>query len=52
MTKKNLIQKSDNEIGKFLNRKKGTYKRTGTMYCPVCIPDEACIRNADDFSCF
>ena len=29
MTKKNMIKKSDNEIGKFWNRKKSTYRRTG-----------------------
>ena len=31
MRKKNLIQKSNNEIGKFRNRKKSTYRRTGPL---------------------
>ena len=29
---KNMIQKSDNEIGKFWNRKKSTYRSTGPYY--------------------
>ena len=32
MTKKNLIKKSDNEIGKFWNRKKSTYRQTGPVF--------------------
>ena len=35
MTKKNMIQKSDNEIGKFWKRKKSTYRRTGPNSSPA-----------------
>ena len=37
MTKKKIIQKSDNEIGKFWNRKNSTYRQTG----PLCMPNFA-----------
>ena len=30
MTKRNIILKSDNEIGKFWNKKKNTYRQTTT----------------------
>ena len=39
MTKKSMIQKSDNEIGKFWNRKTNTYRPTGPVYLHGRTPD-------------